>query len=75
MEEEAATDEVLHALWKRLGGQFRYLSVAKRDHAMWALLYKGDQKVVSSLASPIKTAHDINKPNGGGARAMPSLIL
>ena len=65
--EDTTTDAVFDVLWKRLGGPFRYLSVARRDDAIWALLYRGDQKVVSSLASPVETAYDIKKPNGGGA--------
>ena len=63
--EDTTTDVVFEILWKRLGGPSRYLSVAKRDDTMWALLYKGDQKVVSSLASPVETAYDIKKLNGG----------
>ena len=65
--EDTTTDVVFEILWKRLGGPSRYLSVAKRDDTMWALLYKGDQQVVSNMASPVETAYDIKKPNGGGA--------
>ena len=65
--EAVSTAEVFENLWTQLGGPFRYLSVAKRNNAMWAMLYKGDQKVVSSLPSCIETVHDIKRSAGGGA--------
>ena len=65
--DDASTVEVFDDLWKQLGGPFRSLSVARRGDTMWALLYKGDQQVISSLSNPIETAHEIKKPMGGGA--------
>ena len=64
--EGATTNQIYGSLWNLLGGDSRYLSVATRDGSMWALIYKGDQKV-PQVPDIVESAYEIDKPDGGQA--------
>ncbi len=65
---DETTERMYDELWAVLGDEKRHLSVARNAGAMWAVLYKGDEKVAALAGiSALRAVYEIRKPLGGGA--------
>ena len=65
---DETTERMYDELWAVLGDEKRHLSVARNAGAMWAVLYKGDEKVAALAGiSAHRAVYEIRKPLGGGA--------
>ena len=65
---DADTDSVYDTLWGALGKEGkRWLSVAKRNGVLWALLYKGDDGEINLTTLPASaTPYDVRGVTVGG---------
>ena len=65
---DATAENICDSLLCAVGDEKRHISVARHGDAFWALLFKGDDKIVKVDVLPdVSAVYDIRKPTGGGA--------